>query len=215
VAAQIVLLHREHYMAWFVPVLLAGAAVGACALLALPRWAPLATAATFCLLLVAPTAYATTTWLAPVEGTFPAAGPTKAIGGGGIGVVGINLRRDRSLLRYVSTHGPGSRWAVLTDASDTAAPLILLGSDSGSLAGYGGTDPVLDGRGLARLVSRGQARYVVLGGEFSTRGGNRATAAVLRACEELPPEGWQEGPVYLHSLVLFDCAGRARQLTAE
>jgi 4-amino-4-deoxy-L-arabinose transferase-like glycosyltransferase len=215
VAAQIVLLHREHYMAWFVPVLLAGAAVGACALLALPRWAPLATAATFCLLLVAPTAYATTTWLAPVEGTFPAAGPTKAIGGGGIGVVGINLRHDRSLLRYVSTHGPGSRWAVLTDASDTAAPLILLGSDSGSLAGYGGTDPVLDGRGLARLVSRGQARYVVLGGEFSTRGGNRATAAVLRACEELPPEGWQEGPVYLHSLVLFDCAGRARQLTAE
>ncbi len=214
-AAQIVLLHREHYMHWFLLVLFAGAVLGACVLLALPRWAPPAMAATFGLLLVAPMAYSTSTWLAPVEGTFPAAGPTKAIGGGGIGVSGIDLRRDRALLRYVSAHGPGSRWAVLTDASDTAAPLILMGLNAVSLAGYGGTDPVLDGRGLAQLVSRGQARYVALGGEFSTRGGNRATAAVLKACGELPPTAWQEGPVYLRSLVLFDCAGRERALAAE
>jgi 4-amino-4-deoxy-L-arabinose transferase-like glycosyltransferase len=215
VVAQLVLLHREHYMQWFMPVLLAGAAVGACALFALPRWAPGAMAITFSLLLVAPTAYATSTWLAPVEGTFPAAGPTQTSGAGGVGVSGTSLRRDRALLRYVSTHGPGSRWTVLTDAADTAAPLILLGSDAGALAGYSGTDPAVDGRGLARLISRGQARYVVLGGEFSTRGGNRATAAVLKVCDELAPSVWQEGPVYLRSLVLFDCAGRERGLAAE
>jgi 4-amino-4-deoxy-L-arabinose transferase-like glycosyltransferase len=215
VAAQLVLLHREHYMHWFVPVLVAGAAAGICALLLLRRYAPAAMAVTFLLLLVAPTAYATSTWLAPVEGTFPAAGPTRASGAGGVGLGKTDLQRDRSLIDYVRSHDPGSRWAVLTDASVTASPFILLGLDAGSLAGYGGTDPVLDGRGLARLLSRGEARYVILGGEFSTRGGNRATAAVLRACRQLPPSRWQHARPHLTTLVLFDCAGRERELAAE
>jgi 4-amino-4-deoxy-L-arabinose transferase-like glycosyltransferase len=213
VAAQIVLLHREHYMQWFVPVLLGGAAVGIAALL-VRRLAPWAMAATFCLLLVAPTAYASTTWLAPVEGTFPAAGPTQAIGAGGVGTSGAGLRGDEALVQYVRSHRPGSRWAVLTDSADTAAPMILLGLDAGALAGYSGIDPVIDGRGLARLVADGQARYVVLGGEFSQRGGNRATAAVLKACRELPSSAWQTTGTDLPSLTLFDCAGRDRALSA-
>jgi 4-amino-4-deoxy-L-arabinose transferase-like glycosyltransferase len=212
VAAQLVLLHNEHYLHWFVPVLIAGSAVGVIVLLTLRRLAPAALAFTFALLLVAPTAYATTTWLAPVEGTFPAAGPTQAAGAGGVGVGGRDLRVDRALLRYVSAHAPGSRWAILTDASDTASPFILLGLNAGALGGYGGTDPVLDGPGLARLVSSGQARYVVLGGEYSTRGGNRATVAVKRACRELPPAAWGGPHPYSDSLVLFDCAGREREL---
>jgi 4-amino-4-deoxy-L-arabinose transferase-like glycosyltransferase len=212
VIAQVTLLHREHYMHWFVPVLIAGAAVGAIAILAVRRAAPAAMAVTLALLLVAPTAYATTTWLAPVEGTFPAAGPTQATGAGGVGVAGRDLHVDLALLHYVRAHRPGSRWAILTDASDTAAPLILLDLPAGALGGYGGTDPVLDGAGLARLVSDGQARYVVLGGEYSTRGGNRATVAVKRACRELPLSAWGGPPAYSDSLVLFDCAGREREL---
>jgi 4-amino-4-deoxy-L-arabinose transferase-like glycosyltransferase len=215
VLAQVTLLHREHYMHWFVPVLIAGAAVATIALLTLRRLASVAMACTLALMLVAPTAYTTTTWLAPVEGTFPAAGPTQAAGAGGVGVGGRNLRVDLALLHYVRTHGPGSRWAILTDASDTAAPFILLDLPAGALGGYGGTDPVLDGPGLARLLSRGQARYVVLGGEYSTRGGNRATVAVKRACRELPPSIWGGPRAHSDSLVLFDCAGRERALTAS
>jgi hypothetical protein len=169
---------------------------------------------TFGLLLVAPAAYAATTWLAPVEGTFPAAGPHQAIGAGGVGVKGSSLRRDLALLEYLRNHRATSRWVVLTDASETAAPLILLGYDAGSLAGYSGTDPALDGPGLARLVARGEVRYVVLGGIFSTRGGNRATAAVVRACKVVPPSRWGGVAVAYHSLVLFDCAGRARALAS-
>lgn len=214
VAAQIVLLHRERYLEWFVPVLVIGAAVGVCALLTVRRTAPLAMGATLLLLLVAPTAYATTNWLAPVDGTFPAAGPARAAGTGGVGIAGVDLRRDKALIAYVKSHHPGSRWAVLTTASDTAAPMILLGLDAGSLAGFSGTDPALDGRGLAQLVARGEARYVALGGEFSTRGGNRATAAVALACREVPPSLWQGPDVYTRSLVLFDCAGRERELAA-
>jgi 4-amino-4-deoxy-L-arabinose transferase-like glycosyltransferase len=215
VLAQVVLLHREHYMHWFVPVLIAGAAVGAIALLALRRMAPVAMTLTLALLLVAPGAYASTTWLAPVEGTFPAAGPTQATGAGGVGVAGRDLHVDLALMRYVRAHGSGSRWAILTDASDTAAPFILLDLPAGALGGYGGTDPVLDGAGLARLVSSGQARYVVLGGEYSTRGGNRATVAVKRACRDLPASAWGGPPAYSDSLVLFDCAGRARELAGS
>jgi len=213
VAAQLVLMHRVHYMRWFEPFLLAGAGLGLLAMLSLPRLRAAALALTLCLLLVVPAAYASTTWLAPVQGTFPAAGPTQASGAGGVGVGGVDLRRDRALLAYVRDHAPGNRWAVLTDASETAAPFILMGLDAGALAGYSGTDPALDGPGLARLVAKGQARYVALGGEFSTRGGNAATAATLRACRQLPPAVWAGAPAG-HGLVLFDCAGRERALSS-
>jgi 4-amino-4-deoxy-L-arabinose transferase-like glycosyltransferase len=215
VGAQLVLLHREHYLLWFIPVLIVGAAVGLAALLALRRLAAPAVALTFLLLLVAPGAYATTTWLAPVEGTFPVAGPKHDAGSGGYGVNSRDLAIDRALLEYVSTHGPGARWALLTVASDTAAPLMLLGLNAGAIGGYSGTDPALDGRGLARLVSDGEARYVLLGGEYSLRGGNRATKAVLRACRELAPSEWRSPVAFPFGLVLFDCAGRERRLAAE
>jgi 4-amino-4-deoxy-L-arabinose transferase-like glycosyltransferase len=215
IAAEIVLLNRAHYMQWFIPALMIGGAAAACALLLLRRGTVWVAAAALCLLLAAPAAYSATTWRAPVEGTFPAAGPHQATGRGGVGLPRKDVPRERLLASYVLSHGAGSRWPLLFDASNTAAPQILTGVNAGALAGYSGTDPVLDGRGLARLVARGEARYVVLGGEFSTRGGNRATAATIRACRELPPAVWQGSPLFLHSLVLFDCAGRERQLAAE
>ena len=187
VVAQVALLHREHYMVWFVPILVAGAAVGLCALLALRRLAAPAVALTFLLLLVAPTAYSATTWLAPAEGTFPAAGPKHDAGAGAYGVSERDLRIDSALSSYVSTHDPGTRWALLTVASDTASPMILFGLHAGALGGYSGTDPAVNGPGLAHLVASGQARYVLLGGEYSLRGGNRATRPSSRHARSWRP----------------------------
>jgi 4-amino-4-deoxy-L-arabinose transferase-like glycosyltransferase len=215
VGAQIVLMHREHYMLWFVPVLMVAAALGVAALLARRRLAAPAVALTFLLLLVVPTAYASSTWLAPVEGTFPAAGPRHDAGRGGYGVSPRDLRINRALIDYVSTHGPGSRWALFTVASDTAAPMVLVGLNAGALGGYSGTDPTLTGAGFARLVASREARYVLLGGEFSLRGGNGATVAVLRACRQLAPSEWRSPVPYPFGLVLFDCAGRERGLAAS
>jgi 4-amino-4-deoxy-L-arabinose transferase-like glycosyltransferase len=214
VVVQVVLLHREHYLEWFIPLLVVGAAVGICALLALRRLALPAVACTFLLLLVAPTAYSATTWLAPAEGTFPAAGPRHDPGPGAYGVNARDEGIDRALSDYVSTHDPGSRWALLTVASDTAAPMMLFGLDAGALGGYSGTDPAVDGPELARLVAAGKARYVLLGGEYSLRGGNRATRAVLKACMELAPSAWHSPVPYPYGLALFDCAGHERELTA-
>jgi 4-amino-4-deoxy-L-arabinose transferase-like glycosyltransferase len=216
VAAQVYLMHRYHYMVWFEPVLAGGAIVGVGALVALRKLAAPALVLVFALLLVAPSGYAASTWLAPVEGTFPAAGPRQATGApGGYGISKRDLGIDRALGEYVRTHGPGSRWELLTVASDTAAPIMLLGYRAGALGGYSGTDPALDGPGLARYVARGEARYVLLGGEYSLRGGNKATAAVLRACRQLKPAVWHSPVAYPYGLTLFDCGGRAGALASS
>jgi 4-amino-4-deoxy-L-arabinose transferase-like glycosyltransferase len=220
VAAQVYYLHREHYMQWFIPLLIGGAAAGllalaAASLLARGRLATLAVAATAGLLLVAPAAYSSTTWSAPTEGTFPVAGPKANNGAGGAGVPAAHLRTYTALMAYVRAHDPGTRWAILTDAADTASPFILLGLPAGSLAGYSGADPAIDGRGLAHFVARHEARYVVLGGAYATRGGNRATAAVLHACPQVPFSAWHDPNVSVNGLVLFDCAGHEAGLRAE
>jgi 4-amino-4-deoxy-L-arabinose transferase-like glycosyltransferase len=214
VIVQVRLLNRVHYLHAFIPILIGGALLGVTACVALGRRMGPALALTVALLLVAPGVYAATTWQVPVQGTFPAAGPRQVAGYGGLGVSRISVIRNRDLLRYVSAHRPGHRWAVLADASDTAAPLILLGLNAGSLGGYSGTDPALDGPGLARLVARGQARYVVLGGAYSSRGGNRATAAIARDCTVIPGPQWRSVRYSRFTLQLYDCAGRESQLAA-
>lgn len=214
VAAQIVVLEQQDYLQWFIPFLIVGAVLGLIAV-AVRRLALPAVTFLLAVLLVAPTAYATTTWLAPVEGTFPAAGTHETTGFGLYGVEEQAMRENRDLVAYVDSHRPASRWSVLADASPTAAPLILLGSPAGALGGYGGSDPVLDGRSLARLIARGEARYVVLGGAYADRGGNAATAAVLHDCPQVPHEAWHGPLPGPRVLVLFDCLGRESALEAH
>lgn len=213
VAVQILLMHREQWWLWFEPFLIAGAVVGL-GLMFFRRLAPWAVMGTFLLLLVAPAAYSATTWYFPVEGTFAAAGPKAAGGDGGIGASGRQLAVVKALLDYTRSHRPSRRFALLTVASDTSAPYILLGYDASALGGYSGIDPVIDGRGLARLVRVGEARWVLLGGVYSTRGGNAATKAVLKACREVPASVWKSPDPYPTGLNLFDCAGRERALEA-
>ena len=232
-AAEYVLLHREHYLTWYVPVLFAGAALCVGAVVLLRRWLLAVMALGVAVALFAPLAYSATAWQVPVEGTFPAAGPHAAGAPGRFGVNAEALRFNRDLIDFARTHRPGSRWLVLTDSSTTAAPMILLGATAGALGGYNGTDPALDGPGLARLVAAGEARYVLLGGAYWSRGGNLATAAVERVCRGIPGAVWRSrtagagtggvsvparapllapGP---HTLTLYDCAGRGAELAAS
>jgi hypothetical protein len=227
VAAQTVLLERDRYLPWLPALLVVGglftvAVAGASTTTTRAsasaggarRHAGVTVALMLGLLLIAPTAYAATTWMAPVNGTFPAAGPHAAAGPGGVGLEGADPPVFDNLHRYLDSHDPGTRFSVLAIASLTAAPLILMGSRAAALGGYGGNDPALDGLQLARLVARGEARYVLLGGAYSERGGNKASAAVLRACRELPAGDWGGPPLEPYSLVLFDCKGRETRLSA-
>lgn len=213
VAAQLAIIGYQHYLGWLVPFLIAGAALAVCAM-GVRRLVGPAMGLLVCLLLLAPVIYSRTTWLARVQGTFPAAGPHQATGSGEYGSNEKSMRIYSALVHYVSTHHPGTRWPVLTVAAPTAAPMILLGLPAGALAGYSGVDPALDGPSLARLVGARQARYVVLGGAYASRGGNLATKAVLRACPQVPAAAWHGPRPSPYELVLFDCAGRERALSA-
>jgi 4-amino-4-deoxy-L-arabinose transferase-like glycosyltransferase len=220
VPAQLVLLQRDHYMSWFTAPLIAATIATLLLVVVLSlmptlrRLAPGAIALLIGVLCIAPAVYGASNWLAPVQSTFPAAGPRAASGPGGYGVNDEHVKVDRSLLNYAEGHRAGTRWSVLVDAANTASPMILLGGQAGSLGGFSGTDPALDGRGLGVYVASGKARYVLLGGEFSTRGGTKATEAVQRVCRVVPTRTWLPRPLEPNGLILFDCAGRARQLAA-
>lgn len=209
--AQMTIFDGNHYMRWFGPVLIAAAALAL--LLAIGSRARTAAVwATLGVLLIAPAVYSAATWGAPVNGTFPAAGPRGAPGYGGYDAKPEELRSLRKLLAYLAHERVGSRFSVLTVASVASSPLILMGTDAASLAGYSGTDPAVTSGRLAHMVADGEARYVLLGGPYSSRGGNSATRATLSVCRMVPPSAWQNPRLSAYSFVLFDCAGRAQAL---
>ncbi len=215
VAAQSVMLVRDHYVNWLIPVLIFAVALAAIVLVARPgaaRATPVALASALVALAIAPATFAAETWGAPVQGTFPVAGPWGSPGFGGVDARPDHVRSYRRLLAFLAHHRSGSRFSVLTVSSVSSAPLILMGTDAASVAGYSGDDPALGAARLARMVARGEARYVLLGGPYSSRGGNGATRATLSACRQIPGREWGEDHRSLFGYVLFDCAGRERAL---
>jgi 4-amino-4-deoxy-L-arabinose transferase-like glycosyltransferase len=210
VAVELVLIARASDPTWWrVPLVVL--CVPAVAVMPFARGrAPWALAAAVAALLVAPLAYSTSVWLAPVNGTFPAAGPYSNAGYGGIGVAPAVARVDRELVSYVATHGATRPYALLTESSELAAPLILLGLDASSEGGYGADDQALSASGLAALVAAGKARYVLLEGPFALRAGNSAIVAARLVCTEIPQIIWGGGVA--SGSLLVDCAGRAAAL---
>ena len=216
VVVQILLLHHAHYLlVW--QLALAPAAALAMLIAIRLRFSPAALVAVLAVLLVAPTAYAATTWRQPVEGTFPAAGPRVVEGNGGAELSLPQLATADALMRYVLSHGAaGDRVQLLTQASLTADSPILLGLRAAALGGYGGVDPALDGPGLARLVASGHARFLLLGGSYAYLGGNAASRAAARVCPQVPLTAW--GGVLAHEtegVYLVDCGGRAQALARQ
>jgi len=216
VVVQVILLHQAHYLGVWPAVLIPAAAVATLVAVLVKRFARIGLAAVVALLLVAPTAYAATTWREPVEGTFPAAGPNVVPGNGGAELSRAQLATDDALDDYVLSHHPGTRYQLLTEASLTADSPILLGVRAAALGGYGGVDPALDGPGLAKLVASGEARYVLLGGGYSYRGGNKASTAAAIACPQVPLQVWRgAGAHNSRGLYLVDCGGRAAEPAAQ
>jgi 4-amino-4-deoxy-L-arabinose transferase-like glycosyltransferase len=211
VGAQLFLIQRYGDPLWWrIPLVL----VSFAALLAMPflrARASWALGVTVAAALVAPMVYSFSVWLAPVNGTFPTAGPYNAAGFGGYGVRRASARTDRNLIHFLRTHGATQPYALLTNSSDQASPLILLGLGADAVGGYNTTDPAMSARRLATLVAAHLARYVYVDGPYATRGSNSATNAARLVCPEIPSLVWNDGSIAASS-VLVDCAGRARYL---
>jgi 4-amino-4-deoxy-L-arabinose transferase-like glycosyltransferase len=212
VAVQLVVIAREGDPLWWrIPLVVLCLA----ALIAIPLArgrAGWAVAVAVGALLAAPMAYSFSVWLAPVNGTFPVAGPYSNPGRGRYGLSRTNLRADRSLIHYLRTHGATRPYALLTESSDQVDPLILLGLAGAAAGGYNTTDPALSGPRLAALVAAHKARYVMIGGPFARRGGNDALSAARLVCPEIPGVIWSAGASNGKGSFLVDCAGKAREL---
>jgi 4-amino-4-deoxy-L-arabinose transferase-like glycosyltransferase len=224
----VLLLSREHdYLHLLVPVVIAAAVVAAGVMAVFPRRAGYAMAAGIAAALLVPAIYAATVWQVPVNGTFPVAGPYIQDNQDFYGIPPDDVESYRTMLAYAGPRSPGSRWQVLVQGSNTAAVFILLGGRAAALGGYGTIDPVLTPGALASLVAQRDARYVALGGGYTSRGGNAASTAVARACSPVPPQRWRSPlnfgtpqlPIEVYprggwNLALYDCAGRTAQIAA-
>ena len=213
VAVQLVLINREGYPLWWRLPLVALCVVGVVAIPLARSRAGWALAVALGALLVAPMLYSFTVWLAPVDGTFPTAGPYNHAGYGGLDTSPADLRADRGLVDYLTANGATRPYALLTQSSDQAAPLILLGLQASALGGYGASDPAMSNTQLASLVAGERARYVLISGPYADRGGNTAETAARLVCLEVPEGVWAPpGSPSLGGSFLVDCAGRAPQL---
>jgi len=164
-------------------------------------------------LLLAPAVYCFSVWLAPVDGTFPAAGPYSHAGYGGLDVSPADLEADRGLVHYIETAGAAARYPLLTQSSDQAAPLILLGLRASPEGGYGASDPALSNAALAALVAQHRARFFLISGSYADRGGNSGETAARLVCPEVPEVIWAPaGSSDLARSFLVDCAGQAAAL---
>jgi 4-amino-4-deoxy-L-arabinose transferase-like glycosyltransferase len=212
VGVDLFLIHRHGYPEfWRYPL----AVLGLAALAALAIWrrrAQWPVAALILVLLVAPGLYASSVWDAPVDGTFPSAGPYNRAGWGGISLPADELAANRALAEYLRGHHPTKRFAVLTEASDAASPLILLGLSAAAMGGYNTTDPALSGAGLADLVAHHEARYVLVGGPYYDRGGNAGSNAARLVCPQIAQSLWYPADPRQGVLHLLDCADRASAL---
>jgi 4-amino-4-deoxy-L-arabinose transferase-like glycosyltransferase len=229
VGVQIYLLHGQHdYLKWTWPVLIVAAVVCIALLVARPRLLGATIAASLIALLIVPALYSKTVWEIPVDGTFPAAGPYTDAGQGGVGAPAPTLPILAQLFQYTDARAPNARWTVLTQASITAAPMILLGYKAAALGGYGTQTPAVTPRQLAKLVTRGEARYMLLGGAYTWRGGNAASNAIKAACAIVPPPLWRPAttigdpthPIYWYpfggqNYALYDCKGHTAALARD
>jgi 4-amino-4-deoxy-L-arabinose transferase-like glycosyltransferase len=211
VTAQLVLIGREGDPLWWRIPLVVLCLGGVVAILAARARASWAIAVAVGALLVAPAVYSFSVWLAPVDGTFPTAGPYNATGSGGIGVTPADTRADQGLVNFVETNGATKPYALFTQSSDEAAPLILLGLAASAEGGYGASDPALGNARLATLVANGEARYLLIGGPYAQRGNNSAVTAARLVCPEIPQRIWAPG-TYGQPFFLVDCAGKAAEL---
>jgi 4-amino-4-deoxy-L-arabinose transferase-like glycosyltransferase len=229
VGVQIHLLSQQYdYLKWLWPILIL-AVVACVALMSLrPRLIAATVAAGLAALLVVPALYSKTVWEVPVDGTFPAAGPYTDSGQGGVGASKPTLPILAKLFSYTNARAPHARWTVLTQASITAAPMILLDYKAAALGGYGTQTPAVTPKRLATLVAQGEARYMLMGGAYTWRGGNSASGAIKEACALVPPQLWRPPtligtpthpigwyPYGGQNYALYDCKGHTKQLARD
>jgi 4-amino-4-deoxy-L-arabinose transferase-like glycosyltransferase len=113
---------------------------------------------------------------------------------------GAGIARDAQLLAFLRANHRGERYLLATLNARLAAPVIIeTGQPVMAIGGFMGADPILTPESLAAMAADGQVRFVLLGGDFTRRGGGeppqrpitdwiKATGAVV------DPAQWRSTP---------------------
>jgi 4-amino-4-deoxy-L-arabinose transferase-like glycosyltransferase len=114
-------------------------------------------------------------------------GGEPAIGSGGAPDLISQSETDQSTLAFLQANTKRIKYLLAVPSSRTGAPLVLLtGRPVLFMGGYSGSDPVMNGKKLARLVATGQVRYVSLGGSGSRDTRKDIIAWVQSNCRVVP-----------------------------
>jgi len=234
---EVALLRRTGYDTWLQELVVFGAFVGACGIVALavgPDWpdatrrlvAIAALAIAVGAFLAPPAAWSATTLQGAVNGVFPGAGPNFISGltssatgggfgfgggGGGPGFGGGTSSSIQTALRYVEANGATSRFPLIVTSEQEAAPYVIAGEPVASMGGFTGRETVLTHAYLAKLISSGEARYFLLGSGGLGGGGFGPGGGNNAAIQTI------ESTCTSVSAVsgLYDCAGKADAILAS
>jgi 4-amino-4-deoxy-L-arabinose transferase-like glycosyltransferase len=232
----LVLAHAGDFLPWLRWLVLACGLIAALAVLAAqarmrvsaPGRALVAVAATLAVL-AGPAAYSIATAARAHTGYDPIAGP--AVGGRtpvaavahSHALTTVTLARSLSLIdAYLLAHRDDARFLLAATDAKTADPLALAtGLPVITLGGFSGVDPAPTADQLARLVSSGQLRYVLVDASrvlpaSSAQRADSASTWAERHCARVPSASIAElagsgasptGSAILSTLSLFACAG--------
>jgi 4-amino-4-deoxy-L-arabinose transferase-like glycosyltransferase len=104
-------------------------------------------------------------------------------------------------LAWVRKQHAHERWLVAVPSDLTAADAIVAGDAVMPMGGFYGTDPAMTRNHLADLVSRGELRFVDIGG-FTLGDPNQIKQLVAQVCTKVDPAAWHAA-----AATLYDCAG--------
>jgi 4-amino-4-deoxy-L-arabinose transferase-like glycosyltransferase len=114
--------------------------------------------------------------------------PANAAFGGGQGV-------SQQLLSYLEANTKDTKYLVVVPSAGAGEGLVLAtGRPVLYAGGFSGSDPVIDGDGLAELVAQGQVRYVLWGGDGRGGGtGASITSYLQSSCKVVTDAGLGTG----------------------
>ena len=137
--------------------------------------------------------------------TPPGGGATRV---GGVGGGTTSSAAITTALKYVEAHGATKRFGLIVQNEQEAAAAVIAGEPVASMGGFTGRETVLTNSYLARLISRHEARYFLLGGQTGMGGpggtSNAAVSTITSICKAV-----STGTASSSSGTLYDCAGKA------
>jgi 4-amino-4-deoxy-L-arabinose transferase-like glycosyltransferase len=137
--------------------------------------------------------------------------------GGGFGGGTASTASISAALSYVESHGATRRFGLIVQNEQEAAAAVIAGEPVASLGGFTGRETVLTSSYLARLITRHEARYFLLGGQAGAGGpggtSNAAVSTITSICKAVTITSSTSGSASSGaSATLYDCAGKAKAI---